>query len=164
MIGILVFGLVALSSVCLWLLIEQRKSWRFLIWFIPILLVLSASTYVTYTSILGFPKVAIPHKGMYLQHYIAKPNWIYLWVLGKNNIPMSYQIVYSRKTHDALEGVKGKAEEGKFMVLGEVDAALDGESTETNNDGNSGYTIGGDMGFYEWDFESDIRYQKETQQ
>jgi len=164
MIGILVFGLVALSSVCLWLLIEQRKSWRFLIWFIPILLVLSASTYVTYTSILGFPKVAIPHKGMYLQHYIAKPNWIYLWVLGKNNIPMSYQIVYSRKTHDALEGVKGKAEEGKFMVLSEVDAALDGESTETNNDANSGYTIGGDMGFYEWDFESDIRYQKETQQ
>jgi len=164
MIGILVFGLVALSSVCLWLLIEQRKSWRFLIWFIPILLVLSASTYVTYTSILGFPKVAIPHKGMYLQHYIAKPNWIYLWVLGKNNIPMSYQIVYSRKTHDALEGVKGKAEEGKFMVLSEVDAALDGESTETNKDANSGYTIGGDMGFYEWDFESDIRYQKETQQ
>ena len=164
MIGILVFGLVALSSVCLWLLIEQRKSWRFLIWFIPILLVLSASTYVTYTSILGFPKVAIPHNGMYLQHYIAKPNWIYLWVLGKNNIPMSYQIVYSRKTHDALEGVKGKAEEGKFMVLGEVDAALDGESTETNTDANSGYTIGGDMGFYEWDFESDIRYQKETQQ
>ena len=164
MIAVLVFGLVALSSVCLWLLIEQRKSWRFLIWFIPILLVLSASTYVTYTSILGFPKVAIPHKGMYLQHYIAKPNWIYLWVLGKNNIPMSYQIVYSRKTHDALEGVKGKAEEGKFMVLSEVDAALDGESTETNKDANSGYTIGGDMGFYEWDFESDIRYQKETQQ
>ena len=83
MIGFLVFGLVILSTICLWLLIEQRKSWKFLIWFIPILLVLSASTYVTYTSILGYPKVAIPHQGMYLQHYIAKPNWIYLWVLGK---------------------------------------------------------------------------------
>ena len=119
MIAILVFGLVVLSTVCLWLLIEQRKSWKFLIWFIPILLVLSTSTYVTYTSILGFPRVAIPEKGMYLKHHIDEPNWIYLWVLGKNNIPMSYQLVYSRKKHEALEGVKGKAEEGAFMVLGE---------------------------------------------
>ena len=164
MIAILVFGLVIFSTICLWLLIEQRKSWKFLIWFIPSLVVLVSSTYVTYTSILGFPKVGIPEKGMYLRHYIDEPKWIYLWVLGKNNIPMSYQIVYSRKTHDALEGVKGKAEEGKFMVLGEVDAALDGESTETNNDANSGYTIGGDIGFYEWNFETDIRYQKDTQQ
>ena len=60
MIGLLVFGLVVLSSICLWLLIEQRKSWKFLSWFIPILLVLSASTYVTYTSILGFPKLSTP--------------------------------------------------------------------------------------------------------
>ena len=118
MIAILVLGLIALSAVCLWLLIEQRKSWKFLIWFIPILLVLVTSTYVTYTSILGFPRVAIPEKGMYLKHHIDEPNWIYLWVLGRNNIPMSYQIVYSKETHDALEGVKGKAEEGAFMVLG----------------------------------------------
>ena len=118
MIAILVLGLIALSAVCLWLLIEQRKSWKFLIWFIPILLVLVTSTYVTYTSILGFPRVAIPEKGMYLKHHIDEPNWIYLWVLGRNNIPMSYQIVYSKKTHDALEGVKGRAEEGAFMVLG----------------------------------------------
>ena len=90
MIGILVFGLVVLSTVCLWLLIEQRKSWKFLIWFIPILLVLSASTYVTYTSILGYPKVAIPQKGLYLKHFIDEPNWIYLWVLGKDKVPVSY--------------------------------------------------------------------------
>ena len=67
MIAILVFGLVVLSSVCLWLLIEQRKSWKFLILFIPVFLVLVTSTYVTYTSILGFPRVSIPQKGMYLK-------------------------------------------------------------------------------------------------
>ena len=121
MIGILVFGLVVLSTVCLWLLIEQRKSWKFLIWFIPILLVLSASTYVTYTSILGYPKVAIPQKGLYLKHFIDEPNWIYLWVLSKDKIPMSYQIVYSKEAQESLEGVKGEASEGKFMVLGEVE-------------------------------------------
>ena len=117
MIAILVFGFIVLSVICLWLLIEGRKSPKFLIWFIPALLVLVSSTYVTYTSILGFPKVEIPKKGLYLKHYIDEPNWIYLWVLGKGNIPRSYQIVYSKATHHAMEGVKGKSEEGKFMVL-----------------------------------------------
>ena len=131
MIAILVFGLVVFSTICLWLLIEQRKSWKFLIWFIPSLLVLVSSTYVTYTSILGFPKVSIPQKGMYLKHYIDEPNWIYLWVLGKNNIPMSYQIVYSRKKHDALEGVRGKAEDGAFMVLGEDQAQGVGDELDS---------------------------------
>ena len=153
MIGILVFGLVVLSAVCLWLLIEQRKSWKFLIWFIPILLLLVTSTYVTYTSILGFPKFATPEKGMYLRHYIDEPNWIYLWVLTKKNVPISYQLVYSREKHDALEGVKGEAEEGKFMILG-TDAEI-GSGDEQNEEGGErggGYTIGGDISFYQWDY------------
>ena len=155
MIAILVFGLVVLSTVCLWLLIEQRKSWKFLIWFIPILLLLSRSTYVTYTSILGFPKVSMPEKGMYLKHFIDEPNWIYLWVLGKNKIPMSYQIVYSKETHNALEGVRGKAEEGAFMVLGDENDMSDGEEDgEKKENARGGFTIGGDIGFYEWDFEA----------
>ena len=163
MIGILVFGLVVLSTVCLWLLIEQRKSWKFLIWFIPILLVLSASTYVTYTSILGYPKVAVPQKGLYLKHFIDEPNWIYLWVLGKDKVPRSYQIVYTRETHNSLEGVKGKSEAGAFMVLGE-DSDMDideGEGKEQNS--RRGFTIGGDIGFYEWDFETSLT-PKDTQQ
>ena len=164
MIAILVFGLVVLSTVCLWLLIEQRKSWKFLIWFIPILLLLSTSTYVTYTSILGFPKVSIPEKGMYLKHFIDEPNWIYLWVLGKNKIPMSYQIVYSKETHNALEGVRGKSEEGAFMILGnEDDMGYGEEDGEKKENVQSGFTIGGDMGFYEWDFDANIT-PKNTQQ
>ena len=163
MIGILVFGLVVLSTVCLWLLIEQRKSWKFLIWFIPILLVLSASTYVTYTSILGYPKVSTPKKGMYLKHFVDEPRWIYLWVLGKDKVPRSYQIVYTRETHNSLEGVKGKSEAGAFMVLGE-DSDMDideGEGKEQNS--RRGFTIGGDIGFYEWDFETSLT-PKDTQQ
>jgi len=60
MIGFLIFGLVVLSTICLWILIEERKSWKFLVWFIPILLLIVTSTYVTYTSILGFPKFGTP--------------------------------------------------------------------------------------------------------
>ena len=152
MIELLIFGLVLLSVICLWLLIEGRKSPKFLIWFIPVLLVLVSSTYVTYTSILGFPKVAIPEKGLYLKHYIDEPNWIYLWVLGKGNIPRSYQIVYSKATHHAMEGVKGKSEEGKFMVLGEGDMGEIGDGEEEGKESGGGYTVGGDISFYEWDY------------
>ena len=154
MIGFLIFGLVVLSTICLWILIEERKSWKFLVWFIPVFLVLVTSTYVTYTSILGFPKVGIPEKGLYLRHYIDEPNWIYLWVLSKKNVPMSYQLVYSREKHNALEGVKGQAAEGAFMVLGE-DEALgpgDGEGDQKGTISGEGYTIGGDISFYKWDF------------
>ena len=42
MIAVLVFGLIVLSVICLWLLIEGRKSPKFLIWFIPLLLILVA--------------------------------------------------------------------------------------------------------------------------
>mgnify|MGYP000057385816 CR=1 FL=1 len=154
MTGLLIFGLVVLATICLWILIEERKSWKFLVWFIPILLLIVTSTYVTYTSILGFPKVGIPERGLYLRHYIDEPNWIYLWVLSKKNVPMSYQLVYTRKKHDALEGVKGKAEEGKFMVLGEdeVGGPGDGEGDQNGTRSGEGYTIGGDISFYEWDF------------
>ena len=157
MIEVLVFGLVALSTICLWLLIEGRKSPKFLIWFIPLLLILVSSTYVTYTSILGFPRVTTPSKGLYLKHYIDEPYWIYLWILGEGNIPMSYQVVYSRKKHEVLEGVKGKSDEGKFMVLGEANSDKFGdEEIDEGEDSGGGFTIGGDMSFYEWDFETNM--------
>ena len=157
MIEVLVFGLVALSVICLWLLIEGRKSPKFLIWFIPLLLILVSSTYITYTSILGFPRVTTPKEGLYLKHYIDEPNWIYLWVLEEDNVPISYRLVYSRTKHEALEGVKGKSEEGKFMVLGEAESGRDGnEKIDEGKDLGGGFTIGGDMSFYEWDFETSM--------
>ena len=153
MIAILVFGLIVLSTICLWLLIEGRKSPKFLIWFIPLFLMLVSSTYVTYTSILGFPRVTTPKQGLYLKHYIDEPYWIYLWILGDGNIPMSYQIIYSKEKHNSLEGVRGKSEEGKFMVLSMSNSDEDGDS-ETEEEGapGGGFTIGGDISFYEWDF------------
>ena len=164
MIELLIFGLVLLSIICLWLLIEGRKSPKFLIWFIPLLLMLVSSTYFTYNSILGFPKFEVPKKGLYLKHYIDEPNWIYIWVIDKEKIPISYKIVYSREKHNSLEGVKGKADEGKFMVLGEgktEEAGMQGE--EDTSDSGGGFTIGGDMSFYEWDYESMMPRKDEEQ-
>ena len=154
MIESLIFGLVLLSVTCLWLLIEGRKSPKFLTWFIPFLLILVSSTYLTYTSILGYPRAENPKEGLYLKHYIDEPNWIYLWVVYKDKIPISYQLVYSKEKHKALEGVKQKSEqEGKFMVLREEMSDGEGEE-EGKEEQEGGITIGGDISFYEWDYKS----------
>ena len=163
MIETLIFGLVLLSVICLWLLIEGRKSPKFLIWFIPLLLILVSSTYLTYTSILGYPRVATPKEGIYLKHYIDEPNWIYLWVVYKEKIPMSYQLVYTKETHEALEGVKQKSEqEGKFMVLREEMSDGEGEK-EGKEEQEGGMTIGGDISFYEWDYKIDSQQKNQEE-
>ena len=156
MIELLIFGLVVLSVICLWLLIEGRKSPKFLIWFIPLLLVLVTSTYKTYTALLGYPKFENPKQGLYLKHYIDEPNWIYMWVIDKERIPISYKIVYSREVHNALEGVKEKTEQGKFMVLSEDVTEHYREGTE-GEEPAGGHTIGCDVSFYEWDYESNTQ-------
>ena len=79
-----------------------------------------------------------------------------MWVLGKDNIPRSYQIVYSREKHNALEGVKAKSDEGKFMVIKNTegrDSLSEGEMVENER---RGFSIGGDLGFYEWDYEASL--------
>ena len=154
MIGLLIFGFVVLSVICLWILIERRKDPKFLIWFIPTLLILISSTYLTYDAILGLPRNEIPEKGYYLKHYVDEPNWIYLWVVEKDRIPRNYRIVYSRKVHEQMEGVKGESEQGKYMVLGKDSerGSLGEEGKDKNPAG--GFTIGGDMNFYEWDHET----------
>ena len=154
MIEFLVIGLLALSVVCLWLLIEGRKNPKFLVWFIPLLLVLITSTYVTYTSVLGYPKTERPVEGIYLKHYVDEPNWIYLWIVNKDNIPKSFQIPYSKGTHRSLQGVEGKAQEGKYMVLGTAAINKGSFGEETEGDSADGFTIGGNINFYEWDHET----------
>ncbi len=151
MIEVLIFGLIILSVVCLWILIERRKEPKFLVWFIPVLLILVTSTYFTYTAVLGFPKFGDPKVGgIYLTHLVDEPNWVYLWMLEKG-VPRAYKIIYSRKIHNALEGVKGETEKGNYM---KVESGL-AEGMEDGLEGNErgeGFTIGGDRSFYKWDY------------
>ena len=155
MLEILIFGLVILAATSLWVLIEQRKSPKFLIWFIPLLLILVSSTYVTYTSILGKPRFEMPKEGMYLKHYIAEPNWIYLWVLQKDNVPISYKIVYTKQAQQSLEGVEEQSMQGNFMILEDGVGEELGMDSDKDKKG-SGYTLGGDVGFYKWDYATQL--------
>ena len=71
--------------------------------------------------------------------------------------------MYSKEVHNALEGVKEKVEEGKFMVLGEdITEEAGGIQGEENKESADGHTIGGDISFYEWDYKSSMP-QKERE-
>ena len=153
MLEVLIFGLVILAATSLWVLIEKRRNPKFLLWFIPVLLILVSSTYVTYTSLLGLPKMETPKSGIYLEYFVDEPNWIYLWVVREDKIPRSYQLVYSRKLHKSLEGVEQQVQEGNFMVLEESN---EGQGDGEEGDKGEGYTIGGDISFYKWDYENEL--------
>jgi len=101
--------------------------------------------------------MSIPEKGLYLSHYVDEPKWIYLWVANMDNVPTNYQLPYSKETHKSLEGVKGEAEKGEYMML-EVDSEkgdMDGENEKEGEEAN-GFTVGGDVSFYKWDFKSSM--------
>jgi len=155
MIEILILTFVVLSVICLWILIERRKSPKFLVWFIPVLLLLTSSTYWTYTSLLGSQKVGMPKEGMYVAHYIDEPVWIYLWIVHKNNIPKSYQIPYKRKTHEKLEGVEREIGKGKTMMIKPIFGVVSSEE-EDRDKSRSGFTVGGDISFYEWNYKANM--------
>ena len=71
--------------------------------------------------------------------------------------------MYSKEVHNALEGVKEKVEEGKFMVLDEdITEEVGGIEGEENKESADGHTIGGDISFYEWDYKSNMP-QKERE-
>ena len=152
MLEILIVGLVILAATSLWVLIEKRKSPKFLLWFIPVLLILVSSTYITYTSLLGLPKFETPKSGIYLEYFVDEPNWIYIWVVKEDRIPRSYQLTYSKKLHKSLEGVEQQSQEGNFMVLEEN--MEEGEQTGEESEKGMGYTIGGDISFYKWDYKT----------
>ena len=154
MIEFLVFGLLTLTVICLWILIEGRKNPKFLIWFIPVILVLVSSTYITYTSILGFPKNGMPDEGVYIYHYVDEPDWIYLWIVEEHNIPKNYKIVYDKKTHNSLEGVQEESARGAFMVLKDMEKGIEGDQGEKGL--GLGFTVGGDKQFYKWNYKTQM--------
>ena len=157
MFGLLIFGLLLLTIISLWLMIERRKNYAFLFYFIPFFLLMTLSVYWTYTSILGMSKIGYPTKGLYLSHYVDEPVWLYLWIL-ENRVPIAYKIVYSKEGHDTLDGVKMETEQGEYMMLSQSELGEDGEDREKDDKGK-GYTLGGDLKFYKWEY-NETAFQK----
>ena len=149
MIELLILGFVTLAIICLWILIERKKDPKFLLWFIPTLLFLVSSTYVTYETILGYSMKGQPEKGVYLQHWIDEPDWIYVWMLEKTQ-PRAYKMVYNREMHDKLEQVGMKSKTGEYVIIQEE--GMMGERGEgADKKGKKVYTLGGGLEFYTWE-------------
>jgi hypothetical protein len=153
MLELLILGFVVLSVICLWILIERRKEPKFLIWFIPSLLLLISSTYVTYDTLLGYAKFGQPKKAIHISHWVDEPSMIYLWVLEDNTKPRAYRFKYTRAMHDALQGVDKMRRQGKHIVIEEADENIEGyEGDEVEGDkAKKTFTLGGGLEYYDWD-------------
>ena len=149
MIELLILGFVTLSVICLWILIERRKDPKFLIWFIPTLLVLVTSTYLTHETLLGYARNGTPEKSIHISHWIDEPSTIYLWVLEDNYRPRAYKFRYTREMHDALQGIdKIRAKGENVVIQGEM------EFGDGDDDGGEKKekvsTLGGGLEYYNW--------------
>ena len=153
MLELLILGCVVLSVICLWIQIERRKEPKFLIWFIPSLLLLISSTYVTYDTLLGYAKFGQPKKAIHISHWVDEPSMIYLWVLEDNTKPRAYRFKYTRAMHDALQGVDKMRRQGKHIVIEEADENIEGyEGDEVEGDkAKKTFTLGGGLEYYDWD-------------
>ena len=149
MIELLIIGFITLAIICLWVLIERKKDPKFLLWFIPTLLILVSSTYITYETILGYAMKGQQERGVYLQHWIDEPDWIYVWMLEKTQ-PRAYKMVYNREMHDKLEQVGMKSKTGEYVIIQEE--GMMGERGEgADKKGKKVYTLGGGLEFYTWE-------------
>ena len=149
MIELLILGFVTLAIICLWILIERKKDPKFLLWFIPTLLILVSSTYITYETILGYAMKGQPEKGVYLHHWVDEPDWIYLWMLEETQ-PRAYKMVYNREMHDKLEQVETKSKSGEYMIIQE-EGMMGKRGEGADKKGKRVHTLGGGLEFYKWE-------------
>ncbi len=152
MLELLILGFVTLSVICLWILIERRKEPKFLVWFIPSFLILTASSYLTYETLLGYARDGTPEKAIHISHWVDEPSMIYLWVLEDNIKPRAYKFRYTREMHDALQGIDRMRAEGQHVVIQEDDDFLGeaGDEQEGENRQKT-FTLGGGLEYYNWD-------------
>lgn len=158
MIELLITGLFVFVAISLWLMIENKGNPRFLLWFVPLSLGLTVSIYVTYTTLLGKPKLEIPSEesSYHLAHWVDEPNWIYLWVIHETDKePTSYKIPYERVMHDSLEQIQGRKEKGEEVIIIEgmgKNSKRNQLIREGDLEGNmrKSESLGGSLEYYVW--------------
>ena len=168
MIELLVSGLFVFVAISLWLMIENRGNPKFLLWFVPLALGLTVSIYVSYTTLLGKPKLEIPSQetSYHLAHWVDEPNWIYLWVIhNTDKEPTSYKIPYEREMHDSLEQIEGRKQMGEEVIIEGVGENFKRSQKirEGDLDGKfrKAHTLGGNLEFYIWNHETEMPSKEE---
>ena len=156
MLSVLTFAWIVISSICLWVLIEQRKKPIFLFFFIPAFLIMTTSTYFTVRSLFGYPtNDQLPSEFVYISHMVHEPYDIYFWLLEMGNKePRAYRVPYDRRFHEQANKAQQMTAEGGY-VMGSFEylPPTFGEDGEFEEGGESegGRTVGGDLIFYQFE-------------
>jgi len=153
MINLFIITWIAIVSLCLWVLYEKKRDPIFLFIATPLLLVLSAGTFFTIRSLMGFPIEGKPEgKFIYVSHLVQEPDWIYYWLVLKDETePIAYKIPYSKKNHKNAEKA-GKMKKNGIMAEGKFNKGS-GPIGEQSEKGQGGQTLGGFMEFYRFPHE-----------
>ena len=157
MLSVLTFAWIVISSICLWVLIEQRKKPIFLFFFIPAFLIMTTSTYFTVRSLFGYPTTdPLPAKFVYVSHMVHEPYDIYFWLLEMGSKePRAYRIPYEKRFHEEANKAQQMTAEGGY-VMGSFEYLSPDMGEELGNEGvktEGGRTVGGDLVFYQFEYQ-----------
>ena len=156
MLSVLIFAWIVISVICLWVLIEQRKQVLFLLFFIPLFLILTTSTYFTVRALFGYPtNNPLPTEFVYISHLIHEPNDIYFWLLEiGSKEPRAYKVPYDKKFHEEANKAQQITAEGGH-VMGSFESprpmSSEGGESEEGGDREGGRTVGGELVFYQFE-------------
>ena len=174
MIQLLIITIFLVSFVCLWVLIDQRKNHKILFLGIPVVFGLVVYSYESYKSLLGKPQpiellLSEEQPFLYISHYIDEPYNIYLWVVAEGNIPHSYEVTFTDELKEALQKVNEQVRNGETVLVdpnsSNVEDNYIGEDGGDPMEGGRpedqrGFTKGGGLEFYTWDYANDPRFRK----
>ena len=175
MIQLLIITIFLVSFVCLWVLIDQRKNHKILFLGIPVVFGLVLYSYESYKSLLGKPQpiellLSEEQPFLYISHYIDEPSNIYLWVVTEGNTPHSYKVTFTDELKEALQKVNEQVRNGETVLVepnssnvGDDYLGEDGEGGTMEGgrpEDQKGFTKGGGLEFYTWDYANDPRFRK----
>jgi hypothetical protein len=158
MLSVLTFAWIVISVICLWVLIEQRKKAIFLLFFIPLFLILTTSTYFTVRALFGYStNDPLPTEFVYISHMVHEPYDIYFWLLEiGSKEPRAYKVPYDKTFHEEANKAQQMTAEGGY-VMGSFayPPPMPGEEGEFKEGGRSegGRTVGGDLVFYQFEYQ-----------
>jgi hypothetical protein len=141
----LIIAWVIVLAIIIWDLIQKGQDKLYMFIVIPVVLVLTVSTYLTVQGLLGYPTETIKKKKfMLLSSAVKEPDWIYYWVVHEGDIdPTAYKVPYTEPEHKKQEDASQAMEEGEMIA---------GEFQENTQDSDGGKEQRGQLEFYKFDF------------
>lgn len=117
MVYVMTLGLLLLTIITLWVLIQHRHNTMLTFILAPLLVFNAGFSWYVFDSTRGFPVHQYPAKvGRLMAGYEAKP-YIYLLVQHETS-PRLYAIPWTKKSSSNLNGAMKKIENGELVLVG----------------------------------------------